>query len=177
MLVYRVSPSGTVTGIINVNVVPATTPPSQLMPQLAGAVAQLGGTHQHDSLTTFGKYAAVLVTYTLPARAGKPAEYGAQAYVHDPASTRYCGYSSSVLRKFRIASLTCTGWVTFEACGAPSMTVNVTGPAKPSLTASACVTGIAASAAPWRMSAGQVISPRRPVMSSLSIRHRNGQVS
>jgi len=87
MLVYRVSPSGTVTGIINVNVVPATTPPSQLMPQLAGAVAQLGGTHQHDSLTTFGKYAAVLVTYTLPARAGKPAEYGAQAYVHGPAST------------------------------------------------------------------------------------------
>jgi len=29
----------------------------------------------------------VLVTYKLPARAGKPAEYGAQAYVHGPAST------------------------------------------------------------------------------------------
>jgi hypothetical protein len=87
MLVYRVSPGGAVTGNTNVQVVPATTPPGQIVPQLAGAIAQLGGTHQHDSLTTFGKYTAVLNTYTLPGRAGKPAEYGAQAYVHGPAST------------------------------------------------------------------------------------------
>ena len=87
MLVYRVSPGGAVTGNTNVQVVPATTPPRQLMPQLEGATAQFGGTHQHDSLTTFGKYAAVVVTYTLPGRAGKPAQYGAQAYVHGPAST------------------------------------------------------------------------------------------
>ena len=57
------------------------------MPQLNGLAARLGGTHQHDSLTTFGNYAAVLVTYTLPRQAGKPAEYGAQAYLHGPANT------------------------------------------------------------------------------------------
>jgi hypothetical protein len=87
MLVYRLNGTGAVTGNTTVIVVPATTPPSQLMPQLNGAVAQFGGTHQHDSLTTFGKYAAVLVTYTLPTQARKPTEYGAQAYVHGPAST------------------------------------------------------------------------------------------
>jgi hypothetical protein len=87
MLVYRLNGKGIVTGNTNVVVVPATTPPGQLMPQLTGATAQFGGTHQHDSLTTFGKYAAVLVTYTLPRQTGKPAEYGAQAYVHGPAST------------------------------------------------------------------------------------------
>ena len=36
---------------------------------------------------TFGNYSGVLVTYTLPAQAGRPAEHGAQAYVHGPAST------------------------------------------------------------------------------------------
>jgi hypothetical protein len=87
MLAYRVNPGGTVTGNTNVAVAPATTPPSQLMPQIAGAAARFGATHQRDSLTTFGKYAAVLVTYTLPHLAGKPVEYGAQAYVHGPAST------------------------------------------------------------------------------------------
>lgn len=39
--------------------------------------AQFGGTHQHDSLTTYGKYTAVLVTYTLPSQTGRPTEYGA----------------------------------------------------------------------------------------------------
>jgi len=87
MLVYRLDARGTVTGSTNVAVIPATTPPSQVMPHLAGLAARFGGTHQHDSLTAFGNYAAVLVTYTLPARAGKPAEYGAQAYLHGPAST------------------------------------------------------------------------------------------
>ena len=87
MLVDRVNATGTVTANTNVVVVPATTPPGQLMPQLNGAVAQFGGTHQHDSLTTFGKYAAVLVTYALPRQAGKPTKYGAQAYVHGPSST------------------------------------------------------------------------------------------
>lgn len=87
MFVDRVNASGAVTGNTNVVVVPAITPPSQLMPQLADGVARLGGTHQHDSLTTFGNYAGVLVTYTLPSHAGRPAEYGAQAYVHGPAST------------------------------------------------------------------------------------------
>lgn len=87
MLVDRVNAAGTVTGNTNVVVAPDTTPPSQLMPQLNGAIARFGGTHQRDSLTTVGKYAAVLVTYTLPGQAGKPAEYGAQAYVHGPAST------------------------------------------------------------------------------------------
>jgi hypothetical protein len=87
MVVYRLNARGTVTGNANVQVVPDTTPPSQLIPRLKGAAAQFGATHQHDSLATFGNYAAVLVTYTLPGQAGKPAEYGAQAYLHGPAST------------------------------------------------------------------------------------------
>jgi len=87
MLVYRLNARGTVTGNTNVAVIPATTPPGQVMPHLVGLAARFGGTHQHDSLATFGKYAAVLVTYTLPPQAGKPAEYGAQAYLHGPAST------------------------------------------------------------------------------------------
>jgi len=87
MLVYRFNGRGTVSGNTNVVVIPATTPPSQVMPHLTGLAARFGGTHQHDSLATFGKYAAVVVTYTLPAQAGKRAEYGAQAYVHGPAST------------------------------------------------------------------------------------------
>jgi uncharacterized MAPEG superfamily protein len=87
MLVYRLNARGTVSGNTNVVVIPATTPPRQVMPHLTGLAARFGGAHQHDSLTAFGNYAAVLVTYTLPARAGKPAEYGAQAYLHGPAST------------------------------------------------------------------------------------------
>jgi hypothetical protein len=87
MLVYRLNARGTVTGSTNVAVIPATTLPSQVMPHLTGLAARFGGTRQLDSLATFGNYAAVLVTYTLPARAGKPAEYGAQAYLHGPAST------------------------------------------------------------------------------------------
>lgn len=87
MLAYRFNARGTVSGNTNVVVIPATTPPSQVMPHLTGLAARFGGTHQHDSLATFANYAAVLVTYTLPARAGKPAEYGAQAYLHGPAST------------------------------------------------------------------------------------------
>ena len=58
-----------------------------MMPRLTGLAARFGGMHQHDSLATFGKYAAVLVTYTLPAQARKPADYGAQAVLHGPAST------------------------------------------------------------------------------------------
>jgi hypothetical protein len=87
MLVYRLNAIGAVTGNTNVTVAADTTPPSQLMPHLNGLAAQFGGTHQHDSLTTFGPYAAVLVTSTLPSRAGKPAEYGAQAYLYGPAGT------------------------------------------------------------------------------------------
>jgi hypothetical protein len=87
MLVYRLNARGTVSGNTNVVVISATTPPSQVMPHLTGLAAQFGGTHQHDSLATFGKYAAVLVTYTLPSQAGKPTEYGAQAYLHGPTST------------------------------------------------------------------------------------------
>jgi len=88
MLVARLNAAGTVTGIANVVVVPATTPPGQLMPQLAGGAAQFGGTHQHDSLTTFGNYAAVMVTYTLPHLTGRTGPlYGAQAYLHCPANT------------------------------------------------------------------------------------------
>jgi len=87
MLVYRLNARSVVSGNTNVVVIPATTPPGQVMPHLTGLAARFGGTHQHDSLATFGKYAAVLVTYTLPPQAGKPAEYGAQAYVHGPGST------------------------------------------------------------------------------------------
>jgi len=87
MVVDRLNASGAVTGSTNVVVAPGTAPPGQLLPHLKGLVARLGATHLHDSLTTFGKYAAVLVTYALPHLAGKPAEYGAQAYVHGPAST------------------------------------------------------------------------------------------
>jgi hypothetical protein len=87
MLVYRVTASGMVTGNTNVIVAPDTTPPRQLMPQLDGSIVRFGGTNQHDSLATFGNYSGVLVTYTLPRLPGRPAEYGAQAYVHGPAST------------------------------------------------------------------------------------------
>ena len=87
MVVDRLSPGGTITGNTNVVVAPDTVPPDQLMSHLKGLLARFGATHEHDSLTTFGNYAAVLVTYALPHQAGKPAEYGAQAYVHGPAST------------------------------------------------------------------------------------------
>lgn len=87
MVAYRLNASGTVTGNTNVVVIPATIPPGQMIPHLHGLLAQFGATHQRDSLTTFGNYSAVLVTCTLPAQAGGPAEHGAQAYVHGPAST------------------------------------------------------------------------------------------
>jgi hypothetical protein len=87
MVVYRLNAYGNVTGNTTVIVAPATTPPSQLMPHLKGLVAQFGGIHVHGSPATFGNHAAVMVTYTLPSGVGRPAEYGAQAYVHGPAST------------------------------------------------------------------------------------------
>jgi hypothetical protein len=87
MLVYRVETNGMISGTTDVLIVPDTTPPSQLMPLLNGAVAQFGGTDEQESLTTFGRYSAVLVTYTVPGQAGQPARYGAQAYIHGPAST------------------------------------------------------------------------------------------
>jgi hypothetical protein len=87
MLVDRLNAGGSVTGNTNVIVFPGTIPPGQLMPHLNGITARFGATHQHDFLTTFGKYAAVIVTYTLPHLAGTPAEYGAQAYLHGPADT------------------------------------------------------------------------------------------
>ena len=87
MFVYRISSSGAVTANTNVLVLPTTIPPRQLMPQVKGAVARFGGTHQRDSLTAFGKYAAVLITYEVPSHAGIPAKYGAQAYIRGPAST------------------------------------------------------------------------------------------
>jgi len=87
MLVYRISSGGAVTANTNVLVLPTTIPPSQLKPQVKGAVARFGATHERDSLTAFGKYAAVLVTYELPGQSGIPAKYGAQAYIHGPGST------------------------------------------------------------------------------------------
>jgi hypothetical protein len=87
MVADRLNASGTVTGSTNVIVIPATIPPGRMIPHLHGLLAQFGATDQHDSLATFGNYSAVLVTYTLPAQAGRPAEQGAQAYVHGPAST------------------------------------------------------------------------------------------
>jgi Protein of unknown function (DUF2510) len=87
MLVYRVNANGSITGNTNVLIEADTTPPSQLMPLLNGAVAQFGGTDEQESLTTFGGYSGVLVTYIVPGQAGHPAQYGAQACVHGPAST------------------------------------------------------------------------------------------
>jgi hypothetical protein len=87
MVVDRLNAGGAITGNTNVVLAPGTTPPGQLLPHLKGLLARLGATHEHASLTTFGAYAAVLVTYALPHQAGKPAEYGAQAYLHGPAST------------------------------------------------------------------------------------------
>jgi hypothetical protein len=87
MLVYRVETNGMISGTTDVLIVPDTTPPSQLMPLLNGAVAQFGGTDEQESLTTVGRYSAVLVTYTVPGQAGQPARYGTQAYIHGPAST------------------------------------------------------------------------------------------
>src|SRR5580704_5570628 len=84
---------------------------------------------------------------------------------------------SSPCRNPAMAAVTSSGWVTFEACGASSTVTNVTGPPRASRTASARASGIAVSAVPCTINAGQVISARRPVMSSRSIRHRNGQFS
>jgi len=87
MLVYRVETNGTISGNTNVLIVADNPPSSQLMPLLNGAVAQFGGTDEQESLTTFGRYSAALVTYTVPGHAGQPARYGAQAYIHGAAST------------------------------------------------------------------------------------------
>jgi hypothetical protein len=87
ILAYRIDHRGAVTASTNVLILPAAIPPRRLLPHLAGVASRFGGTHQHDSLTTFGTFAAVLVTYTVPAQAGRPAEYGAQAYIHGPSTT------------------------------------------------------------------------------------------
>ncbi len=87
MLVYRVNRGGIITGSTNVLVEPATIPLREILPHVKGAVSSFGATHVHSSVTTVGKYAAVVVTYTAPHLAGRPAEYGAQAYVHGPSST------------------------------------------------------------------------------------------
>jgi hypothetical protein len=87
MLVYRISPAGAITANTNVLVLPGTLPARRLMAQVKGTLARFGATHQRDSLTAFGKYAGVVVTYMVPRLKGRPAEYGAQAYIHGPAST------------------------------------------------------------------------------------------
>jgi hypothetical protein len=87
MLGYRVETNGMIISTTDVLIAPDTTPPSQLMSLLNEDVAQVGGTDEQESLTTFGRYSAVLVTYTLPGQAGQPARYDAQAYIHGPAST------------------------------------------------------------------------------------------
>ncbi len=86
-VVTRVSPGGTITGTVVVVVASDAIAPRQLLPHLKGLIARLGGTRQQDSLTTFGNYPAALITYQVPGYAGSPAKYGAQAYVHGPAST------------------------------------------------------------------------------------------
>ena len=43
---------------------------------LNGDAAQFGGTDEQESLTTFGRYSAVLVTYTVPGQARQPARCG-----------------------------------------------------------------------------------------------------
>lgn len=87
MVVVRVSPGGIITGDVDVVVAPDAIAPRQLLPHLKGLIAQLGGTDQRDSLTTFGNFPAALITYQLPGHAGRPVQYGAQAYVRGPAST------------------------------------------------------------------------------------------
>jgi hypothetical protein len=84
MLVYNDNSQGDVTENLDALVGPGTLPPSQMMAQLKSstAISSLGATNVHMTVTTFGQYSGVLVTYTIQA-AGVTAE-GAQAYLDGP---------------------------------------------------------------------------------------------
>ena len=86
MLVYRFGANGTIAENLDALVTSAVATPSQMMAQLKSGLgpAQFGATDIHDSVTSFGAYPALLVTYVLSTQ-GKTL-YGAQAYVDGPSS-------------------------------------------------------------------------------------------
>jgi hypothetical protein len=89
MLVYRPSAQGGLEENMNALVFPLGPAPSQMMAQLkSGQIqgpAQFGATDVEYSLTYFGSYPGVLVTYTL--RVQGVTVYGAQSYLDGPTST------------------------------------------------------------------------------------------
>ncbi len=89
-LVYRFNSGGTFTGSLFETVVPAAVSLNQMLHHLnaiAAQLTQIGGTIQHKSVTSFGSYQALLVTYTLPGQAKGQLQYCAVAFVEGPAST------------------------------------------------------------------------------------------
>jgi hypothetical protein len=88
MLVYRPSAQGGLEENMNALVFPLGPAPSQMMAQLkSGQVqgpAQFGAKDVEYSLTYFGSYPGVLVTYTL--RVQGVTAYGAQSYLDGPTS-------------------------------------------------------------------------------------------
>jgi hypothetical protein len=84
MLVVRPNGQGSTSENLNALVAPFDVPPSQMLAQLKSGQgpAQFGATDVHESVTNFGTYPGVLVTYTL--RVKGLTAYGAQSYLEGP---------------------------------------------------------------------------------------------
>ena len=80
----------------------------------AGLAAQFGATGVRHSLTTFSRYPAVLVTYRLPPLLGKPAEYGAEAFVHGPFSTPLITVTTTNAKDAKAIMRQIAGTITFS---------------------------------------------------------------
>jgi hypothetical protein len=87
MLVVRFDGQGNETENLNALVTSSAVPPSEMVTQLKSGQgpAQFGATNVRYSVTSFGKYPGVLVSYTL--RAGGVTLYGAQSYLDAASDT------------------------------------------------------------------------------------------
>jgi hypothetical protein len=86
MFVVRFDALGNVAENLDALVAPAATPPSQMIAQFKSGQgpAQFGATNVHYTVTSFGKYPGVLVTYVL--RTQGITLYGVQSYLDGPAN-------------------------------------------------------------------------------------------
>jgi hypothetical protein len=84
MLVFHFDAQGNATVSLDAIVEPGEVSPSQMLETLRSSQgpAQFGATQIQYSATKFGKYAGVIVTYSL--RAGSITVYGAQSYLQGP---------------------------------------------------------------------------------------------
>ena len=84
MLVVRPDGQGNVSENLDALVAPFDPTPSQILAQLKSGqgLAQFGATDVHESVTNFGKYPGVLVTFTV--RVKGRTTYGAQSYLEGP---------------------------------------------------------------------------------------------